>query len=58
MEVLEEDAEKLEEHEIGEVILSLKKPVFVDSFNDIKEMGRFVLERNDIISAGGIITEV
>lgn len=56
--VVEENAEKLEEHEIGEVVLSLKNPVFVDNFNDIKEMGRFVLERNGLISAGGIITEV
>ena len=58
MKVLEENAKRLEEHEIGEVVLSLDKPVFVDDFNRIKEMGRFVLERNGGISAGGIITEV
>ncbi len=58
MKVIEKDAEKLGEHEIGEVELKLETPVFMDDFNDIPEMGRFVLERSGTISGGGIVTEV
>lgn len=56
LKIIEENSEKLEEHEVGEVEIKLDKPVFIDEFNKIKEMGRFVLERNGTISGGGIIT--
>ncbi len=58
LKIIEENGEELNEHEIGEVLIKLQNPVFIDDFNEIKETGRFVLEKNDSISGGGIITEV
>ncbi len=42
--------------EIGEVEIETKKPLAFTKFNDIKEMGRFVLIRGNDVVAGGIIT--
>jgi sulfate adenylyltransferase large subunit len=54
LEVIEENAEHLEETEVGEVIIKTEKPVVFDKFSDIPAMGRFVLEKKDTV-AGGII---
>jgi len=55
LEVIEEDAEKLGNLEVGEVIIKTDKPIVVDRFNNTQELGRFVLERNENTVAGGII---
>ena len=55
LEVAEEDAEALGQHEVGEVVLELEEPVVVDSFNEIMETGRFVIDRNRRINGGGIV---
>lgn len=49
-----ESKEEVEDKEAAEVILKTEKPIVVEDFNNIEEMGRFVLEREDIC-AGGII---
>ena len=43
--------------EVADVIIKTDKPIVVENFNDIPELGRFVLERLNTC-AGGIITEV
>ncbi len=56
LEVLEEDADKLENLEVAEVTIKTKKPIAVKEFSDCQELGRFVLVRDQNICAGGIVT--
>ena len=53
--IVEQDAKEIGAAEIAEVEIALEKPVVVDSFIDIPEMGRFVLEKYGHPVAGGII---
>lgn len=55
LKILEENAEVLCNREIGEVVLNLDHSLVVDDFNQTPELGRFVLERDNNIVAGGII---
>jgi len=58
LEVIEENAEVLKNLEVAEVIIKTKKPVAIKDFNDVQELGRFVLVRDENICAGGIITAI
>jgi sulfate adenylyltransferase large subunit len=55
LEVAEEDAEEIGEAEVAEVTIVLVRDAVIDSFQQIPEMGRFVLEQQGIPAAGGII---
>jgi translation elongation factor TU len=55
MEWIEKDAHSILGAEVADILIHLESQVVVDSFNDIPEMGRFVLEKNDRLIAGGII---
>lgn len=55
IEVVQKDAKEIRPAEIAEVEIKLEKPVVIDSFGDIPEMGRFVLEHMGHPVAGGII---
>jgi sulfate adenylyltransferase subunit 1 (EFTu-like GTPase family) len=55
MELMEEDASSINGAEVANVLIHLDAPVVVDPFNEIPEMGRFVLERDGRPVAGGII---
>ena len=57
LEVIEENADKLENLEVGEVEIKTKKPIVIEKFNTIPELGRFVLVRENIC-AGGLITDI
>ncbi len=48
----------LENLEVAEAIVKMKKSVVVTKFSNIQEIGRFVLLRDDDICAGGIITQI
>jgi small GTP-binding protein len=56
LEIIEEDGRVLEETEVGKVIISIDKPMVFEDFNEIEELGRFVLVKDGEICAGGIIT--
>ena len=58
LEVIEEDANKLKSLEVGEIVIKTKKPIVVKRFNELEELGRFVLVRNENACAGGIITAI
>jgi len=58
LEVIEENAQGLKNLDVAEVIVKTKKPIAIKQFNDVQELGRFVLVQDDNICAGGIITEV
>ncbi|MDH4263217.1 MAG: GTP-binding protein [Spirochaetia bacterium] len=49
--------EQIENHDVGECILKLKKPIAFDIAEEIAAMGRFVIIDNFEISGGGIIRE-
>jgi sulfate adenylyltransferase large subunit len=58
LEVIEQNAEILKNLEVAEVIIKTKKPLVIKDFNDVQELGRFVLVQDENICAGGIITVV
>jgi small GTP-binding protein len=55
MEWIEEDASLIQGAEVAHALIRLDAQVVVDSFHDIPEMGRFVLEKEGSPVAGGII---
>jgi sulfate adenylyltransferase subunit 1 (EFTu-like GTPase family) len=56
LEILEENAKELKSNEAGVVILETEKPVVLENFEFIEELGRFVLEKNYNVQGAGIIT--
>jgi sulfate adenylyltransferase large subunit len=56
LEIIEENADIGKNLEVGEVTIRTAKPVVVKNFNDVQELGRFVLIQNENICAGGVIT--
>lgn len=55
MELMEENSHTIQESDVADVLIHLEREVIVDSFSNIPEMGRFILERNGRPVAGGII---
>ena len=56
LEVIQQNAEVIKNLEVAEVVIKTKKPIAIKNFNDVQELGRFVLVRDENICAGGIIT--
>jgi sulfate adenylyltransferase large subunit len=57
LELISEDAIEIRNREVADIIIRTDKPVVVENFNKIEELGRFVLGKDDTL-AGGIITEL
>ena len=49
------ETEKLNKGDIGKVIIKLKEPIVVENFYKVPELGKFTLEKNSEVVAGGII---
>jgi len=58
LEVIAEEADELGNLEVGEVIIKTKNPIVIKTFQDVQELGRFVMVRDEDICAGGIITAI
>jgi sulfate adenylyltransferase subunit 1 (EFTu-like GTPase family) len=58
LEIIEEEANELGNLEVGEVIIKTKNPIVIKTFQDVQELGRFVMVRDEDICAGGIITAI
>lgn len=58
LKIIDEDADMLENREVGEVVLNFSNQIIVDNFNDTPELGRFVIEKNMDTAGGGIITDL
>jgi len=58
LEVIAEGSDSIENLEVAEVTIKTKKPVAIKNFNDVQELGRFVLVRDENTCAGGIVTSV
>jgi len=54
---VQKDTDEIKNRQVADVVLKTDKPVVVENFNEVAELGRFVLERLNTC-AGGIITEV
>ncbi len=57
LELIAEDADEIRNKEVADIVIRTDKPVVVENFNKMEELGRFVLGREDTC-AGGIITKV
>jgi len=57
LEIIEENARELRLNEVGVARFKTERPMVVENFNFVKELGRFVLERKHEVMAGGIVTE-
>ncbi len=57
LEMISEDAAEIKNREVASIVIRTDKPVVVENFNKMEELGRFVLAREDTC-AGGIITEL
>jgi sulfate adenylyltransferase large subunit len=55
LEILQQDADILNNLEVGHVAITTKTPIVVEFFNDVRELGRFVFVRDNDICAGGIV---
>lgn len=58
LKIIEENADTLENREVGEVMLSFSDFVIVEDFNKTPELGRFVIEKSYDTAGGGIITHL
>jgi sulfate adenylyltransferase large subunit len=58
LKLIEEDSQKLGHLEVAEVVIKAKRPLILKPFDEVREVGRFVLLQEGNISAGGIITKV
>ena len=56
LEPITENADRIFETEVAEMTIETNQPIVVENFNDIQELGRFVLVRRLDVVAGGIIT--
>jgi sulfate adenylyltransferase large subunit len=58
LEIIEKNASTIKNLEVAEVSIKTKKPIAIKAFNDVRELGRFVLVHDDNICAGGIIANI
>ncbi len=56
LERVEENASRINRAEVAQISLSLSSPAVIDSFSEIPELGRFILEKEGTPVAGGIIS--
>jgi sulfate adenylyltransferase large subunit len=56
LETIEEDATNLQDAEVGLLVIETDRPIVIENFNIVQELGRFVLVRGYDVCAGGIIT--
>jgi sulfate adenylyltransferase large subunit len=57
LEVIGQDLDEVKNREVAEVTIKTLRPVVVDPFSKVRELGRFVLSRENTV-AGGIIRRV
>lgn len=55
LEEITKTAREIAKNEVAEIILTAKKPIVLDSFEEINETGRFVLVQDRQVRGGGII---
>ena len=56
--LIEDNSDTLQNLEVGEVVIKTEIPIAVETFNRVKELGRFVLVQDQDVCSGGIITSI
>ena len=56
LDIIEENSNNLKETEVGEVIIKTDKDLVIENFNDIPELGRFIVIKDFNTAGAGIIT--
>jgi sulfate adenylyltransferase subunit 1 (EFTu-like GTPase family) len=56
LKLIKKDADEIKNREVANIIIKTEKPVVIENFNKVQELGRFVFQRKDTC-AGGIITQ-
>jgi sulfate adenylyltransferase large subunit len=56
LETISDNPDEVLNNEVAQMLLETQNPVVVENFNEIQELGRFVLVRDMDVVAGGIIT--
>jgi sulfate adenylyltransferase large subunit len=57
LDIIEENAGKMEMNEAATVVFKTDKPVLVEKFSFIEPLGRFIIERDHVIQGVGTITQ-
>jgi sulfate adenylyltransferase subunit 1 (EFTu-like GTPase family) len=55
LEEISKNAHEVAKNEVAEVLISTKKPVAFDTFDEVPETGRFVIVHEHDVRGGGII---
>lgn len=58
LEIIEKNADKLQRNEAAQVTFRTKRPMVIEKFNDIEELGRFVVREKCNLQGAGIVTWV
>lgn len=58
LEIIEKNSDIIGKFEVAEVMIKTKKPIVITKFNQFHELGRFVLEKDGIVCAGGVVSEI
>ena len=58
LETLEAPADRLEETELGEVVIALDRPIVAELPSCVPELGRLILTRGPETAGGGLVQEV
>ncbi len=58
LEIISNNLEEIQETEAAEVMIETKEPMVIERFNDIPELGRFVVVKDDVTVAGGTIKTI
>ena len=56
LKTISDNPEEVRNNEVAQILMESQEPVVVENFNDIQELGRFVLVRDMDVVAGGTIT--
>jgi len=54
LQIIEEDALKIELNDIGVAIFKAEQPITIEKFSYVRELGRFVIERDSTVEGVGI----
>jgi len=57
LETISDNPEEVLNNEVAQMLIKTSEPIVVENFNEIQELGRFVLVRDMDVVAGGIITD-
>ena len=55
LETIEQNAKELKTNELGQITVKTEKPIIVEKFSDLEELGRLIVEENNMPAGTGIL---